>query len=509
MKTLVSLIGSAGIIIGAAMVCFLSSDGSVLAEELRIGSSRQLFLDDEWLLDSLDNVQIRVHRPVRKEIIDIRNRPWEGSGSKFHIVLFDPQTKRYQMYYTAWAAENIRPFSVHNMNVAYLESLDGIRWNYRPLRIQEWEGSLENNLILKGAISFAPCIDPRPNVPAEQRYKGITDRGNGAIAWFSSDGIHWTVQNDNKPVYTTQTPNAFDSQTVVFWSEKERQFVLYYRARDPGNYRSAERAVSKDFIHWTNEGMIQLREDERPRANRGEYYTNQVQPYYRAPEFYIGFPARYNDNGITESFQKLPEQEERAIRMKSNPRFGTVTSDSIYIVSHDGIHFRTSNDVFLAPGLRTKNNWGYGDNYLAAGVVETQSPNDDEGRELSLYATESAFTAYDLICRRYSLRIDGFASLHAATKPGTVVTLPICFEGKELSLNVATSGFGTLQVEICRPDGTPLPGFTKSDCDVIYGDSLDYRVSWKGSRDVSALSNQPIVLKFYLQETDIYSLKFE
>ena len=35
-------------------------------------------------------------------------------------------------------------------------------------------------------------------------------------------------------------------------------------------------------------------------------------------------------------------------------------------------------------------------------------------------------------------------------------TTPLTFTGKELSINAATSGFGSVYVEICGPDGTPI-----------------------------------------------------
>ncbi|MDO5566361.1 MAG: hypothetical protein Q4G59_06860 [Planctomycetia bacterium] len=476
-----------------------------------IGSERQLFLDDQWLIASMQNVEILVHQPVRKELSDIRNRPWEGAGSKFHTVLYDPIQKVYHMYYVGTPGENITPWHTKNMYVCYLQSKDGIHWPYRPLHLMKWGGSTENNIIVAHAMNFNPFLDSNPKCLPQERFKAIANGfdAKGMVLWTSADGIHWEAKNNGRPVYNPKSLNAFDSQNVAFWSVKEKKYVAYYRVRDPRGFRSVERAVSDDFINWTQEKIIQVPENEVPRTGHGEFYTNQIQPYYRAPQIYIGFPARYNDNGKTESFKLLPEQEERAIRMKVNPRFGTVTPDSVFFSSRDGYNFRLSNDVFLSPGLKTKYNWGYGDNYIGHGIVETSSLEEDEGRELSFYATESSFTGYDLRCRRYVLRIDGFASLHAKTKPGTVVTQPLTFTGKELSLNIATSGYGSAFVEICRVDGQPIPGFTKNDCDMIYGDTLDRRVSWKGSKDVSSLSGQPVVLKFYLCEADIYSLKFE
>ena len=165
--------------------------------------------------------------------------------------------------------------------------------------------------------------------------------------------------------------------------------------------------------------------------------------------------------------------------------------------------------MFLPPGLRTKHNWSYGDNYIAWHVVETESTKDDAPRELSLYATESYFTGRKSRLRRYSLRIDGFASVHARLQKGELITRPITFSGKELSLNVATSAAGMVQVEICSPAGTPASGFTLADCDIIYGDSLDRRVSWKGNTNVESLIGRPVVLRVVMREADVYSLAFE
>jgi len=499
----------------AAAALVLTGSASLFADDagvMPIGSDRQLFLDEEYLIDSLDSVEILVHHPVRREICDYRNREWEGCGSRFMTVLYDPEVKVYRMYSTVTRAEHQQPWDPKTIHVSYLESTDGIHWPYKPLNLLEYNGSTDNNLIIKGIMTFTPFIDTNPNCLPEERYKGVGTCGGGMSAWTSPDGIHWTAKNDRKYVYQPGTPNAFDSQNIGFWSEKEGQYVVYYRCWDDRGFRSVERAVSDDFINWKKEQKIEVPEFQLPRTNHGEFYTNNIMPYYRAPNIYLGFPARYNDNGITESFKYLPEQDERALRIKDGGqggRFGTVTPDSVYFASRDGYNFHVSNDVFLAPGLRTKNNWSYGDNYFACGMVETQSPEEDEGVELSMYAAESSFTKDDEICRRYSLRIDGFASLHAKTKAGTAVLKPITFSGKTLSLNIATSGFGSAYVEICDADGNPIPGFTKDECDIIYGDSLDRPVSWKGLTDVSALAGKPVVLKFYLCESDIYSMKFE
>lgn len=487
---------------------------SANAETLELGNQRELFIDD-YLVGEMNNVQLLVHHPVPQEIAVNCDKPWEGNGCGYYTVLHDTQESVYRMYYHAWQIPTgIEPGGP--LSIAYFQSKDGIIWERPSLGLVAFNGSKDNNIILdtmgdgKGCHDFSPFIDSNPEATPEARYKATgagAATGDGVWAYQSPDGIHWTPMADG-PVFDK---GAFDSQNVSFWSTEEQQYVLYYRIFSGEGFsgtRLVNRAVSKDYLNWTDEGTIVFPEGEGPNPT-AQFYVSQLKPYARAPHLYIGFPARYVDNGLTTSTPHLPEWDLREKRMTVTPRYGTAITDSVYITSRDGMHFRQSNDVFLRPGLRTRHNWSYGDNYIAWHVVETESTRDDAPRELSLYATESYFTGRDSRLRRYTLRIDGFGSVHAKLQAGSFSTKPLTFSGTELSLNVATSAAGMVKVEIRNPDGTPIPGFALEDCDLIYGDSLDRRVSWKGSTSVEALAGKPVVLHFAMREADIYSLKAE
>ncbi|MBL8814950.1 MAG: hypothetical protein JNL58_02885 [Planctomyces sp.] len=484
---------------------------------IELNNRRELFIDD-YLISEMKHTQLLVHQPVREEIVAECDAPWEGNGCGYYSVLFDARDSIYHMYYHAWQI----PTGVKGeepdfpLTIAYRQSRDGIVWERPNLGICDFRGSMDNNIILDRMADgsqchdFSPFIDENPNATPEARFKATgasmqTDKG--VWAYQSADGIHWTPMATS-PVFTK---GAFDSQNVSFWSAQEQQYVLYYRIfSEPGfkGTRLVNRAVSKDFIHWTDEGSISFPEGEGPQF-MAQFYVNQIKPYDRAPHLYIGFPARYVDHGLTQSTRQLPEWELREKRMTVTPRYGTAFTDSVFITSRDGRNFRQSNDVFLSPGLRTRHNWSYGDNYIARHVVETRSTKDDSPSELSLYATESYFTGRNSRLRRYSMRIDGFSSMHAKLQPGEFTTKPITFTGQELSLNVATSAAGKVQIALLNPDGTLIPGFTRDDCDLIFGDSLNYRVSWKGNTSVAALIGKSVVLKIWMQEADLYSMVFE
>jgi hypothetical protein len=80
--------------------------------------------------------------------------------------------------------------------------------------------------------------------------------------------------------------------------------------------------------------------------------------------------------------------------------------------------------------------------------------------------------------------------------------------GTGLTLNLATSSAGSVQVEIQNPDGQPIDGFALDDCPEIFGDGIERIVTWKGSGNVGQLSGKPIRLRFLLKDADLHSFQF-
>ena len=57
-------------------------------------------------------------------------------------------------------------------------------------------------------------------------------------------------------------------------------------------------------------------------------------------------------------------------------------------------------------------------------------------------------------------------------------------------------------------DGKPIPGFTIEECDEIFGDAIERKVTWKGTGNTSALQGLPVRLKFVMKDADLYSFIF-
>ena len=502
----VSVTGLAILIIVPSWQCWAQPNQN--QQVLAISSRRELMVDD-YLIESIRGAaRQRLHHPVRREIAVVHDAPWEGNGGGYHTVFYDPdykETGRYRMYYHAWHIPSDGRQD-HPLYIGYCESKDGIHWEKPALGLVEFNGSTANNIVMatingRECHDFSVFKDTNPDVQQGAQYKAVGRGQNptGLYAFKSSDGIHWTAYNDSKPV---MTGHPFDTQNLAFWDPNIGKYRSYIRDFDNGR-RDIMMATSDDFVHWTKRQFLKY-----PDSPAEQLYTNQIKPYYRAPHLLIGFPARYVDRGWTDATSRLPSLDLRQQRAKTHPRYGSAVTDGLFMTSRDGLSFRRWNEAFIRPGLRTKHNWAYGDNYIAWHVVETNSAEDDSPRELSLYASESYFTGAFSRLRRYTLRLDGFASVFAPRAGGQFVTRPFTFSGQQLNINFSTSAAGSIRVELQRADGQPIDGYTLADCGEIFGDATDYTVRWAKGTQVGALAGQPVRLRLDLREADLYALQF-
>jgi len=495
---------SPGQAVGVAVALIGANAGlrSVDAQVVDIGSRLELFVDNT-LIEKMDRAQLRLHHPTPREVAIVHDQPWEGSGCCYMTVFQDGPL--YRMYYRG--AHGVykpgRYESIHPDLTCYAESKDGIHWIKPDLGLFEFKGSTKNNIILMPDVAqlathnFCPFLDTRPGVLPAERYKAVGGVTGGLHAFVSADGIRWRKMADNFII----TKGAFDSQNLVFWDALAGEYRAYFR--DFRNGRDIKLATSKDFLRWTEPVWL-----EYTAGRVSELYTNQILPYYRAPHIYLGFPTRYIDRGWTDSTAALPQLEYRKVRASQEQREGTALTDGMFMVSRDGRRFFVWPESFIRPGLRLKENWFYGDNYQAWGLVQTKSDISGAPDEISIYVNECAAQVEVSRHRRFTIRLDGFVSVNAPMSGGEMVTRPIRFTGNQLVMNFSTSAAGSVRVEIQGPDGKPVEGFALADCPEIYGDTLERVVTWKGGGDVSRLAGKPVRLRFVLKDADLYSIRF-
>ena len=478
--------------------------GSASPQPLNIGSRLELFVDD-YVIDRLHDAQLKLHSPTRKGVAVAFDRLWEGDFSAYPTVLKDGDI--YRAYYRGRQG---REGSDAEEVTCCAESADGFQWTKPNLGLYDVRGTLENNVVLGGFApvphNFTPFIDGRPGTQYSQRFKGLggcinfsDELGNvrhdgidGVMAFASADGIRWAPMQDlpvmDRVVHPLPTDTA---QTCAFWSEMEEQYVCYMRMwydaggepHNPGwdgNIRWIGRTTSHDFLHWSKAELVDFGE-----APPEHLYTNQIQPYFRAPHIYLGFPFRF-----------LPERQ----LMPDHPVSGI--SDGVIISSRNGVNWdRTFMEAFLRPG-RDPRNWTDRNMIIACGIVPTAED------ELSVYWVEN-FRHNTCRLNHGTLRTDGFASVNGPYAGGEVLTHPLTFSGSALVLNYATSAVGSVGVELQNPEGTPHEGFALSENVPMVGDEIEAAVHWKTDPNLAALSNRPVRLRMVLRDADVYSFRFQ
>jgi hypothetical protein len=466
-----------------------------------LGGRRELFVD-EFVIEKREGSELRLQHPIPREIVLRHDAPWEGTGCDYYTVFRDGDIIR--MYYMAADLTNedgTKGNFYRQIYACYAESLDGIHWVKPELGLFEFQGSKKNNIVwaIPKLGSFTPFKDTNPDCPPDELYKSLASgAGPGLYACKSPDGIHWSALVI-PPIISKGT---FDTQNSSFWDPLRNHYWAYVRDFHKG-IRDIRVSTSSDFRAWTEPELLRFVDSpDEP------LYTNQVKPYYRAPHLFFGFPTRYLERQWSESaLENLPDPAHRKARMKFSRRFGTAVTDGLFMTSRDGRTFHRWDEPFLRPGPEHKDNWLYGDCYPSLGFLETAAEVPTASRELSIYLGEGHWKHTNR-ARRYTLRIDGFVALHARQKAGELLTKPFTFSGKSLSLNFATSAAGYLRVELQESSGHPLSGFTLADCDELFGDTLDRRVTWKGSDDVSGLAGKPIRLRVVMSEADLFSFQF-
>jgi len=503
-----------------------------------IGDRREVFWDDYLLEDEKSApagllregaaADFRLETPVKKEIVLRLDKPWEGNLCNYYHCFHDG--KQFRLYYRA--SDGMLP----NDNsgklskgacVCALLSDDGIKWERPNLGLIEFNGDKNNNIIFKNdeLDNFFVFMDTNPECPPTEQFKAITQgrktkevpSGN-MLAFVSPDGFSWTerINSDHGDARLSGLDNCFkeyffDSLNTAHWNMALGKYRLYYRGTHgdtSGRFRDIRLAVSDDFFNWRDEGMLVY--------NNGDdvqLYTNGILPYFRAPHMLVGFPVRYVERKWEPMFEQLPHKEWRADKMKrySEPRLGTALTDCLFMTGRDGLNFKRYDEPFLKPGIFREHNWVYGDCYQSWGLLETPDKDSAFGKEISFFTGED-YTSRPVGIRRYTIRPDGFACLHAGGAEKQILTRPLVFTGNVLTLNMSTGAAGYIAVEFFDAEGRPVQGFSGKSSYRMFGDDINLKVIFLdesgAQKDLSRLIISPIRIRFTLKEAKLYSMQF-
>ncbi|XMO86048.1 hypothetical protein AAFN75_14760 [Algibacter sp. AS12] len=416
---------------------------------LNLESKREIFIDDH-LIDSISGLELKLNHPRE---IKSKNIP---NGYYQTIIKTD---SLYRIYFrdklNFWKGKGFdgNPGEITKSAT----SIDGYSWKEENTFLND---SIKNYIHYEPPFNhnFTPFKDLNPK--SKYKYRAIAGTINsGLFSFYSNDGIKFKRKKEAILKVDT-TYYEFDSQNLAFWSEKEEQYVIYFR-RFINGLRSFARTTSKDFVNWSTPINI------FPNLNGEHLYTSGVQPYFRAPHFYISLATRF-----------FPENGN--------------STDIVIMSSRDGLKFnRQFKEAFIRPGMDQKK-WGNRSNYITLNVV----PLDD--KYMGIFARNSL----------YKIRLDGFSSINARFNKGFFITKPFQFKGDQLEINYSTSAGGYIIIEILDGNNNPIDNFTSYISDKMIGDEISRIVPWKKNTNISSLIGNTIKLRITMKEADLYSLKF-
>lgn len=468
--------------------------------ELSAGT-RHLFLDPGFVTSSAE-VSLRVNPPRSGEMVLRRDRPWESFMITFYVSVVD-EGEKLRMWYDTRESTKIA-------HLAYAESTDGVNWLKPALGVADHASGLPNNLVGISSLEGNVFLDPRARTPAERYvYVSTVFRGGGIYRFTSPDGLRW--RRDKRPLL----PFEGDSQNVTLWDESLGRYVLFLRGWDRQDPRNQWRRVVRleaDRLdqplpvvpggkgrHGNDPGRDPFIADELPTVfacDAGDpadtdVYTNAIQRYPLAPEWFVGFPSLYR-------------------HAPKSPHRNDGRTEAQFIASRDGVKWeRYSREPYIRPGLpgsdmenmvyvgtgmviRGDEIWHYGTGYRT-------THGDTPGRQLQ--ADGAVF--------RWVQRVDGFVSLDFGVTKGRARTQAVRVTGSRLLLNVDPGALGELRVGLLDAGGRTLAGFGFDECEPVQINATGVAVSWREGSDLSSLAGRDVRVEFHATRTKLFSFRFE
>jgi hypothetical protein len=440
----------------------------------RIDSTHQLFVDDS-LLASIDGLNRIVNQPVRHSGNPVLTytEPWEGNCViTWGSVIYDEQQRMFKIWY-----ESYKKFPQEGDNptvLCFATSRDGINWEKPTLGQVVYRGSKENNIVFPPDDEYIDTatvmLNPKANGGDKYLMYYYSGRHKCICRAISTDGIRWT-REDGCVVATG------DRCTAGYDPARERYYIIsripQHPVRSCGLWESSD-GRQFDFVREL------IAADERD-PEKTELYGMIRFPY---GNLQLGFLEMYYV-----PLRKL---------------------DTQLTYSRDGLHWHR------AAGRQPFMPYGPPGTWEQTWVVPSQNPPIRIGDELfifyqgreTLHWAEEPFGHIGSVGLA-KLRVDGFVSLDTQNLAGYATTVPLILDGASLHIN-AKARPGSVAVEMLDENGSPIPGFERSDCIAFSNsDSTDHAIQWRNGKSLSDLANRAVQLRFYVQAAKLYSFWVE
>ncbi|MBQ4087756.1 MAG: hypothetical protein IJC78_05875, partial [Clostridia bacterium] len=438
-----------------------------------IADDTQMFIDD-YIIDET-NLTRTFHQGKKTEpVFQGEKDYWENGGQYIYgTVMYDEEEQLYKMWYQTFNKDKVSGGDAAAVMAAYATSEDGENWTKPQLGIVSYpesaggESTTNNNLMGNAHIM---SVFKDNEAPASQRYKMITyGHGGYYICRYSPDGVNWT---DGGKVH-----NGAD----VITAARDADGTYY------GTAKLQNEIMRRDFWTFTGNDVNDL-ETSVPANSLADMID--AKSVYRSDSYGMGL---YDKDGVYVGFNWL--------FFLTGHTYGEGIIEPNIAFSRDLKEEwqRPTRDAMIPLGEEGS---------IDDGMIFTASYATEVGDEIWMFCGgwdgDHGISDRNAAIYITKWRMDGFASLDGT---GTLKTKPVIFDGGALNLN-ANGAKGAIRVELQDENGTPIPGYTKADCDAITTDSVKHTVSWNGKTDVSALSGTPVTVCITAENSEIYSFAF-
>ena len=489
----------------------------------RIDHRKQLFLDND-IVGVVKNVKRSVGEPAKfagNPVIE-QDRPWEKFAyfrTSSYTVLYDEQDRLFKCWY-----EDLPEGHSNFARFLYAVSQDGVNWVKPEVGIVE--DGRKTNIVWRaregGIHSASFLIDPnepdparrfksvfcyeRPNLNVPKRTTMATTFSDGLSLAFSADGINWTPYEDN-PIIAEYGSDV----EILTWDPIDGQYVMNCRAihvadspnpatdswflpyapdQPHGVYsprRKVTRVVSDDCIHWSAPVII-----SEPGPDDDIQESHYGLTPWRVDEYHLGFLMVFHQVDNTLHFELVHSLDGLSWKRLTPgrsliPRGEPGSYDSLMIECPSPF-VTVGDEHWIYYGGSSMHHDYYG-NPEVRGVPET-SRHPKARTHLGLAR----------------IRVDGWVALEAGLREGYVETKPVYSEGSKLIINAKCNADGYVAVEVMDNWNNVWPGFTREECDVFDGDSVDHVVSWGGRTEVNGVP-WCVKLRFWMRNAELYSFR--
>ena len=471
-----------------------------------IDVGRQLFVDD-FLIEKTNltrafhypekytgNPVLKAETPVELGQVEPEGhkKPYGhgnvGAVPKSGGCWWDPEDQVFKLWYeTSWFGP-----------IAMAVSKDGIHWDRPALDVVPG-----TNFVLplgtRPPDSWTVVRDWDTKNPKEKYKMFVREPGGEAIramCLVSPDGIHWS-----EPVMS----GVMGDRSTMFYNPFRKKWVY--------SLRSAFRDRSRHY--WEGDDFMKDNQWDDFALDGQDWKPGQPVFWAASDELDLAdayikdVPQLYNLDAVAyESimlgfFQILVGPDNNKCKAAGIPKL----TDLNFAYSRDGFHWHRPDRTMAIPSERKAGAWDRGYVQSLGNICVVQ------GDKIWIYyagyagdeSKAGADGLYDNAAMGVAfLRRDGFVSMDAGEKPGTLTTRPVTFPGQRLFVNLDAPE-GMLRVEVLDKQGNPIEPFTMAKSIPVRGDSTLEAVSWEGGADLSALAGQPVRFRFELTNGSLYA----